>query len=111
MQIVNLRNVLQNFDYKWPKDIESFDSGIEYDAVTASGPCIVRIGYCYRQTYGKNRRRIVVWIEGYPYAEFIAADDFEISAQIPDGTPENVVRTVSENCDTLHFTSYGFEEE
>ena len=35
----------------------------------------------------------------------------EISAKIPDGTPDHVVRTVTENCNTLHFTNYGFEEE
>ena len=35
----------------------------------------------------------------------------EISANIPDGAPDNVVRTVTENCNTLHFTIYGFEEE
>jgi hypothetical protein len=35
----------------------------------------------------------------------------EIEAEIPEGTPENVVRTVTENCRTLKFTSQGFEEE
>jgi predicted AAA+ superfamily ATPase len=35
----------------------------------------------------------------------------EISARIPDGAPDNVVRTVTENCRTLHFESHGFEEE
>ncbi len=35
----------------------------------------------------------------------------EISVDVPDGIPENVVRTVSENCRTLKFTSHGFEEE
>lgn len=35
----------------------------------------------------------------------------EISATIPDGAPDNVVRTVTENCRTLRFTSQGFEEE
>lgn len=35
----------------------------------------------------------------------------EISAKIPDGAPDHVVRTVTENCNTLHFTNYGFEEE
>ncbi|MBI2941222.1 MAG: ATP-binding protein [Chloroflexi bacterium] len=34
----------------------------------------------------------------------------EISAEIPDGAPEHVVRTVNENCRTLKFQSYGFEE-
>ena len=35
----------------------------------------------------------------------------EIEAEIPDGTPENIVRTVTENSRTLKFISHGFEEE
>jgi len=35
----------------------------------------------------------------------------EIDAEIPNGTPDNVVRTVTENSRTLKFTSQGFEEE
>jgi predicted AAA+ superfamily ATPase len=35
----------------------------------------------------------------------------EIQAEIPDGAPENVVRTVTENCRTLKFKSQGFENE
>jgi hypothetical protein len=35
----------------------------------------------------------------------------EIEAEFPDGAPEAVVRTVTENCRTLKFTSYGFERE
>lgn len=35
----------------------------------------------------------------------------EIEAEIPNGAPENVVRTVTENSRTLKFTSQGFEEE
>jgi predicted AAA+ superfamily ATPase len=34
----------------------------------------------------------------------------EIHAQIPDGAPDDVVRTVTENCRTLKFTSHGFEQ-
>ena len=34
----------------------------------------------------------------------------EIDAEIPDGAPENVVRTVTENSRTLRFASHGFEE-
>ena len=34
----------------------------------------------------------------------------EIHAEIPDGAPENVVRTVTENSQTLKFESHGFEE-
>ena len=35
----------------------------------------------------------------------------EIDAEIPGGTPDNVVRTVNENGRTLKFTSQGFEKE
>jgi hypothetical protein len=36
---------------------------------------------------------------------------FEIEAQLPDGANENVVRTVTENCRTLRFQQFGFEED
>jgi hypothetical protein len=35
----------------------------------------------------------------------------EIDADIPNGAPENVVRTVTENSRTLKFSSQGFEED
>jgi hypothetical protein len=35
----------------------------------------------------------------------------EIEAEIPEGAPDNVVRTVTENSRTLKFTSSGFETE
>jgi hypothetical protein len=35
----------------------------------------------------------------------------EIQAEIPSGAPDNVVRTVTENSQTLKFLSYGFENE
>lgn len=34
----------------------------------------------------------------------------EIEAEIPIGAPDNVVRTVAENCRTLKFENSGFEE-
>lgn len=34
----------------------------------------------------------------------------EIEADLPDGAPDNVVRTVTENARTLKFDSFGFEE-
>jgi predicted AAA+ superfamily ATPase len=35
----------------------------------------------------------------------------EIGAEIPAGAPDKVVRTVTENCRTLKFSSHGFERE
>ncbi len=35
----------------------------------------------------------------------------EIKADVPEGVPDNVVRTVTENCRTLKFKNHGFEEK
>jgi len=35
----------------------------------------------------------------------------EITARIPDGVPDNVIRIVTENCRTLKFDDQGFESE
>src|SRR6266700_3657199 len=35
----------------------------------------------------------------------------EIHAELPEGAPEHTVRTVTENCRTLKFSNYGFENE
>jgi hypothetical protein len=35
----------------------------------------------------------------------------EIDAELPEGAPDNVVRTVTENARTLKFKNQGFEEE
>jgi hypothetical protein len=35
----------------------------------------------------------------------------EIEAELPEGAPDHVVRTVTENGRTLRFTSQGFEKE
>ena len=35
----------------------------------------------------------------------------EIRATIPDGASDTLVRTITENCSTLKFSSYGFEKE
>jgi len=34
----------------------------------------------------------------------------EIHVELPDGTPDHIVRTVTENCRTLRFNAHGFEE-
>ena len=35
----------------------------------------------------------------------------EIQADIPGGVTDDIVRTVTENCRTLKFEGFGFEEE
>lgn len=83
MQIVNVRNVNNNFFFKWPDGSkERYDIAIDYDAISVDGKHVLRIGYCMRETYGRPRRRVVVWIDDYPYAEFLEADDFDVSGEL-----------------------------
>ena len=35
---------------------------------------------------------------------------FEVEVEAPNGIPSTTVRTVSENCRTLHVTDFGFDE-
>ncbi len=58
---------------------------------------------------GKIAEEIVQHLSLLPDSEVEVV--LEIQAEIPNGAPENVVRTVTENCRTLKFDSQGFEKE
>ena len=52
---------------------------------------------------------VVQHLTGLPDADVKITIDIE--ANVSDGVPEDVVRTVTENCRTLQFTTQAFEEE
>lgn len=52
---------------------------------------------------------VIAHLSGLPGAQVRVT--IEIDAVLPQGAPENVVRTVTENSRTLKFTSHGFEDE
>ena len=52
---------------------------------------------------------IIAHLTGQPEAKVEVRLD--IQADIPDGAPDKVVRTVTENCRALDFDSQGFEDE
>jgi len=58
---------------------------------------------------GKIAEEIISHLIGLPGANVKVT--LEIEAFIPNGAPENVIRTVTENCRTLKFTNQGFERE
>ena len=58
---------------------------------------------------GQIAQEVVGHLQALPGAKVTV--QLEIAAEIPDGAPENVVRTVSENARTLNFEQQGFEEE
>jgi hypothetical protein len=58
---------------------------------------------------GQIAEAILQHLAGLPGAKVSVA--LEIQAELPDGAPDHVVRTVTENSRTLKFESFGFEEE
>jgi predicted AAA+ superfamily ATPase len=58
---------------------------------------------------GRIAEEVVAHLDGLVGSKVTVT--LEIEAEIPDGAPDNVVRTVTENSRTLGFTSHGFEED
>lgn len=58
---------------------------------------------------GQIADEVIAHIAGLMHADVKVT--LEIEADIPDGAPENVVRTVTENSRTLKFKAHGFENE
>lgn len=73
MQLLDIIAVGSDHIYRWPSgNEEPYPNWVEYRAVATDGGHQVRIGFGSRVTYGQPRRRIVVWIDNHPHAEFWA---------------------------------------
>ena len=83
MKILALEEVGADFEVAWPGgQKEIFSHYVEYLGQFEQGEFKVRIGYTKRIAYEIERARIVTWINGYPFAEFLAADDFKNSGDL-----------------------------
>ena len=80
-----------------PSGPRRFHGSVEVDPVRAA------------KAVGQIAEEVVSHISGLVGAKVEVT--LEIEAEIPDGAPEHVVRTVTENARTLRFKSHGFEEE
>ena len=58
---------------------------------------------------GKIAEEVIAHLSGLIGSDVIVT--LEIQANVPAGAPDNVVRTVTENCRTLKFSDHGFEKE
>ena len=83
MQLLNVTAVGNDYSYRWPDgNTLLYPHWIEYQAVGSDGDHNVRIGFGSWPTYGRARRRVVVWIDDRPQVEFQGADDFNQSGDI-----------------------------
>lgn len=58
---------------------------------------------------GRIAEEVIAHLAGLPGAELEVT--LEIQAHLPEGVPDHIVRTVTENSRTLKFRSHGFESE
>ena len=68
MKIVSFLGVKEDFKYKWFDTTEEY-TVIQYITEDEQGRYEVQIGQTEREAYKLNRKRIVVFIEGYPFPE------------------------------------------
>ena len=99
MQLLDVVAVGENYSHRWGDGShELYPHWIEYRAIAADGEHRVRIAFGKRSTYGRDRRRVVVLIDGYPQVEFLGADDFDQSGdvlaeiKVPGTTGERICR-------------------
>ena len=102
MQLLNIIDSSMNFSFTWPGgDVEQYDIAITYKSISNDGKHKIRLGFGYRGVYGKNRRRVVIWIDDHPYVEFFGADDFEITGEVL-----SEIRYYDEDADSVRMCRY-----
>ncbi len=73
---IKLRSV-GKYTHTFPdKTTENYDA-IFYDAEFGDWRGEIIIGFTYREAYGRSRRRVVVFIDKHPEAEFVGSDDYD----------------------------------
>ena len=82
MQIIGIKDAGKNFVYKWPAEEIVYPFYVDYIGKDERGEHIIRVGFCKLFTYEKERWRAVIWIDNEPQAEFVAADDFDVSGEL-----------------------------
>jgi len=99
---IKFAGVKDNFTHKWPDGcIEEYEA-ISYKVYFDNKEHDVVIGFTERKAYGKTRRRIIVFIDGKPEAEFVATDDYDYTGHLvaiiktPEGKLMDISRIHSE---------------
>lgn len=83
MQLVDMVAAGSNYEHRWPDgSVERYDAWVEYRARSRTREHLVRVAFCMRNTYGRLRRRAIVFIDGQPLAEFLGADDFDRTGEV-----------------------------
>jgi hypothetical protein len=101
---IKLIDVIKRHVYEWPDGREVYNA-VVYEVRFHGLKHRVLIGFTKREAFQKNRRRVVVFVDDYPEAEFAGADNYADSGLVvamirnPDG---KYMKT-----DDIHSEYYG----
>lgn len=83
MHLLDVTSTGTDYLHRWPSGTEEpYPFWIDYRANASDGVHRVRVGFGMRPTYGQDRKRVVVWIDGQAQCEFLVADDFDRSGDV-----------------------------
>jgi hypothetical protein len=93
MATIDLIDAGSNYVHQWPHEEFTYPSWVKYSVTSTDGPHEVLLAFAQLATYGRTRRHIIAFVDGYPTAQFTGTDDFdatgdvvsEIRIQKPDG--------------------------
>jgi hypothetical protein len=70
------------FTYRWPDQVENFDSGWDITVTAQERTYRVRHGLSRRVVYGRPRRHSVTFVDGQPIVEGVATDDYDATHRL-----------------------------
>ena len=88
---IKLVEVDGKYQYTWPDGNKETYNAIIYRAKFGDREGKVVIGFTERVAYKKLRKRVVVFVDGYPEVEFAGTDDYDTTGNLvalikkPDG--------------------------
>jgi hypothetical protein len=83
MQIVDVLEAGTDLEYELPDEtIETYSTWIDYRALAEDGEHTVRIAFGTRPAYGRERKRVVAWVDWRLYVEFVGADDYPTTGEV-----------------------------
>jgi hypothetical protein len=82
MQILQVAGAGEDFVYQWPAEIKNYKYWIAYSVQDEEQELTARIGFGTHEVYGRERARVIVWIDGQPEVEFFGVDDYAVTGKI-----------------------------
>jgi hypothetical protein len=79
MKITDLLSVNPDFKYQWPRGGPEHMILVEF---IADSNVRIGLGFTMRPVFGQDRKRVIVFVNGHPEAQFVGTDDYEATGEV-----------------------------